>query len=118
MHNKQNHPRTECAVLDTIIEQAETVPVTAAVILRAMRAYSCLTKNGAPMGKGELDMCAEQYLRDKFNIEIDFEIQDALDKLERLGIVERSGESYSALPVQAALAKLDAAWDRYFNFTA
>jgi len=46
LHNKQNHPRTECAVLDTIIEQAETVPVTAAVIFRAMRAYSCLTKNG------------------------------------------------------------------------
>jgi len=38
LHNKQNHPRTECAVLDTIIEKAETVPVTAAVILRAMRA--------------------------------------------------------------------------------
>ena len=35
-----------CSVLDSIIEQAETVPVTGATILRAMRAYSCLTKNG------------------------------------------------------------------------
>jgi hypothetical protein len=35
-----------CSVLDTIIEQAETVQVTGATILRAMRAYSCLTKNG------------------------------------------------------------------------
>jgi hypothetical protein len=35
-----------CSVLDTIIEQAETVPVTGTTILRAMRAYSCLTKNG------------------------------------------------------------------------
>ena len=35
-----------CSVLDTFIEQAEDVPVTGATILRAMRAYSCLTKNG------------------------------------------------------------------------
>jgi hypothetical protein len=35
-----------CSVLDSIIEQAETVQVTGATILRAMRAYSCLTKNG------------------------------------------------------------------------
>ena len=35
-----------CSVLDSIIEQAETVEVTGPTILRAMRAYSCLTKNG------------------------------------------------------------------------
>jgi len=35
-----------CSVLDSIIEQAETVEVTGATILRAMRAYSCLTKKG------------------------------------------------------------------------
>jgi hypothetical protein len=29
-----------------MIEQAETAAVTGATILRAMRAYSCLTKNG------------------------------------------------------------------------
>jgi hypothetical protein len=34
------------SVLDSIIEQAETVQVTGPTILRAMRAYSCLTKNG------------------------------------------------------------------------
>ena len=35
-----------CSVLDSMIEQAETAPVTGATVLRAMRAYSCLTKNG------------------------------------------------------------------------
>ena len=34
------------SVLDSIIEQAETVQVTGSTILRAMRVYSCLTKNG------------------------------------------------------------------------
>jgi len=32
------------SVLDSIIEQAETVQVTGSTILRAMRVYSCLTK--------------------------------------------------------------------------
>ena len=35
-----------CSVLDSMIEQPETVQVTGCTILRAMRAYSCLTKNG------------------------------------------------------------------------
>src|SRR5262249_42086867 len=34
------------SVLDSLIEQVEDVPVTGATILRAIRAYSCLTKNG------------------------------------------------------------------------
>ena len=34
------------SVLDSIIEQAESVQVTGSTILRAMRVYSCLTKNG------------------------------------------------------------------------
>ena len=34
------------AALDIIIEQAETAPVTATAIIRAIRAYSCLTDDG------------------------------------------------------------------------
>src|SRR5262249_29471655 len=35
-----------CGVLESIIEQVESAPVTANAIIRAMRAYSCLTKHG------------------------------------------------------------------------
>jgi hypothetical protein len=34
------------SVLDSMVEQCETAPVTAAVILRAIRAYSCLKAHG------------------------------------------------------------------------
>ncbi len=98
-------------VLDLMVGAGEEQDVKEAFL-----AYACLIKNGAPMGKGELDMCAEQFLRDKLQVEIDFEITDALAKLERLGLVERNGESYAAILVEAALEKLDAAWDHYFNF--
>ena len=43
---------------------------------------------------------------------------DALAKLERLGLVTRDGETYAAVPVGDGLAKLDAAWDNVFNFSA
>ena len=34
------------SVLDSIVEQVETVPITASSILRAIRAYSCLKAHG------------------------------------------------------------------------
>ena len=98
-------------VLDLMIGAGEEQDVKEAFL-----AYSCLLKHGQPMGKGELDICAEQFLREKLKLEIDFEIQDALAKLERLGLVESREEMYSAIPVEAALQKLDAAWDNYFHF--
>jgi len=35
-----------CTVLDSIIEQAESAPVTGYTIIRAIRAYSCIRANG------------------------------------------------------------------------
>jgi len=84
----------------------------------AFLAYAMLAHAGAPMGKGELDMTCEQFLREKLNLAIDFEIGDALAKLERLGLIVSDQESYRAAPVRDALAKLDAAWDNLFNFSA
>ena len=60
----------------------------------------------------------EAFLRERFALEIDFEIHDALGKLERLGLVTHEGETYSAVPPSDALAKLDVAWDGLFSFSA
>ena len=48
---------------------------------------------------------------------LDDEIVDALAKLERLGLVTRDGESWTAIAPAEALAKLDTAWDGLFNFS-
>jgi Protein of unknown function (DUF3754) len=81
-------------------------------------AYFTLARHGAPMAKGELDLACEAFLREALKLEINFEIGDALAKLERLGLVTRDGETYAAVPVSDGLAKLDAAWDSVFNFSA
>ena len=49
-------------------------------------------------------------------LKVDFEIGDALAKLERLRIVARTGESYRAQPLAKALEMLDWTWDNYFKY--
>lgn len=61
----------------------------------------------------ELDDYVELDLERRLNIEVDFEIADALAKLERAGIVEKSGDRYRAVPLEAAQARLDRLWQEY-----
>lgn len=100
-------------VLDLLISAGEEQDAKEAFL-----AYATLARVGAPMGKGELDMACETFLRERLHLEIDFEIGDALAKLERLGLVTREGESYRAIASADALTLLDAAWDGVFSFSA
>ena len=84
----------------------------------AFLAYFVLRREARPLVKAEIDNFCEAFLRDQFGLEIDFEIQDALGKLERLGLVTHENESYSAVAPADALVRLDAAWDGLFSFSA
>jgi hypothetical protein len=81
-------------------------------------AYFCLWKYAPPEGwtAEQLDDYAELYLDGKANLKVDFEIGDALAKLERLQIVRKSGSVYHAQPLDKALEALDWTWDNYFNY--
>ncbi|MGE3839936.1 MAG: DUF3754 domain-containing protein [Hyphomonadaceae bacterium] len=83
----------------------------------ALLAYTLLLRAETGMGKGELDLAAETFLRARLQLDLDFEIGDALAKLERLGLVSHDSGHYRALSTGDALARLDAAWDSYFNFS-
>ncbi len=81
-------------------------------------AYFCLWKYAPLEGwtAEQLDDFVELYLEGNANLKIDFEIGDALSKLERLQIVRRSGGTYHAQPLDKALQVLDSTWDHYFEF--
>lgn len=100
-------------VLDLLVGAGEEQDTKEAYL-----AYSILRREGRPLAKGELDNFCEAFLRERFGLEIDFEIHDALGKLERLGLVTREGDAYSAVAPGDALVKLDTAWDGLFNFSA
>jgi len=81
-------------------------------------AYFCLWKYAPPEGwtAEQLDDYVELYLEGNANLKVDFEIGDALAKLERLKIVRKVGDIYHAEPLDKALKMLDWTWDNYFKY--
>ena len=81
-------------------------------------AYYFLWQEG-PRTAPELDARCEKFLKDEFNLLLDFDIEDALQKLCKNEIVQMeedpvTGEvHYHALPIAKALEKLNARWHSY-----
>ena len=53
---------------------------------------------------------------DQYHCQLDFEISDALGKLERMQLVTFDGENYQAPPLTQAKQRLDQRWDSIFNY--
>jgi hypothetical protein len=99
-------------VLYGLIAAAEEQDVKEAAL-----AYHALLAQGA-MTKEALDDRIEAFLRERVSFDVDFEIQDALGKLQRLKLVEAEGETLRAAAPKDALSRLDEAWDGIFNYAA
>ena len=80
----------------------------------AMLAYFFLL--GEPMSQASLDARIEAWLRRQFSCDVDFEIDDGIAKLERLGLLTRTREILSVPPLPEALSRLDRHWDDLFRF--
>jgi hypothetical protein len=63
-----------------------------------------------------LDDYVELELEQLVNLKVDFEIEDALQKLEKLNLVEKVNDRYRAVPLAKALETLDSIWDNYFRY--
>jgi hypothetical protein len=77
--------------------------------------YFLLTADEAP-AEAALDRQIERWLNETFQVHVDFEVHDALGKLDRLGLLRRNGEKLSVPPPEQALAVLDRIWDNYFEY--
>lgn len=65
----------------------------------------------------QIDRAAEKLLRERCDLKVDFEIDDALDKLRRLNLIEAlPGEKWRAVSATSALYELDRAWDNFFTY--
>ncbi|GBC59277.1 hypothetical protein DENIS_0213 [Desulfonema ishimotonii] len=82
----------------------------------AVLAYYFLLAEDRDFTKPQLDNAVEEWLDDLYDCRIDFEIEDALGKLERLGLVERDGAVIRPKNLEAAKAQLDQIWDNYFTW--
>jgi len=64
----------------------------------------------------QLDDYIEMDLEAKVKLKLDFEIGDAIAKLESLQLVTSEGGHYQAVAIDRALQLLDQRWDNYFPY--
>jgi len=106
-HNINNN----AGIFDYIIGAAEEQECKEAFL-----AFYFLFTATEPLVQTELDARVEAWLAQNFGADIDFEVDDAVAKLERLGVLRRDGDKLSVMGLDDALAKLDHRWDNFFTF--
>ncbi len=81
----------------------------------SLLAYYFLLTSQGPLSRSELDRKAEAWMATKWQCAIDFEIDDALEKLIALKLVHAAGGKFTALPLSEGIRVLDQQWDNYFT---
>lgn len=84
----------------------------------AILAYYFLRTSEQPLTRKELDSKIESWLLEQWQCDVNFEIDDALEKLIALQLVQQSNDSYTAITIEAGIKKLDQRWDDYFEPSA
>jgi hypothetical protein len=77
----------------------------------ALLAYYFLLTSGQSMTRKQLDHTIEHWFADQWDCKLDFEIGDALAKIQRLGLVKEDQGLLSAVALPQATAILDKIWD-------
>jgi Protein of unknown function (DUF3754) len=95
--------------LDHIVGSAEEQECKEAFL-----AYYFLATAPAPMAQNALESSVEDWLRDMFQVDAEFEVSEALGKLERLELLRRDSDTLAVLPLDAALEALDRRWTGFF----
>lgn len=80
----------------------------------AILAYYFLLTQG-PKTRKQLDTAIEDWLAGQWQCNVDFEIDDALNKLLVLSLVSEENGQLSAITLEQAIKKLDDRWDNYFT---
>ena len=80
-----------------------------------MLAYLFLAAAEQGLTRSELDRAVEDWLASGWDCRIDFEVDDALNKLAHWGLLHRAGERTQVLAPAAAKTRLDRIWDAYFE---
>jgi hypothetical protein len=100
-------------VIACLIDEAEEQDCREAIL-----AYYYLWRFAGPAGwtSEELDDRIERELERLAKLKVDFEVEDALEKLVRMKLATQSGDRFVAVPIDQALEALDETWDRIFMY--
>ena len=81
-----------------------------------MLAYSFLLQNKQPTSAEVLDQQIESWFKKEFNCELDFDVKDALSKLQHIGLAHEKHNEWTVLPIDEALKRVDEIWDGIFEY--
>lgn len=98
-------------VLKQLVDRAEGEELKEAIL-----AYRFLLEEEDGLTLEELDARIERWLAERWEVDVDFDAEDALGKLERLGLARREQDNWRVLPLEEALRELDRRWDGAFDF--
>ena len=82
---------------------------------QALLMYHFIRKAAASPTTAEIKTRVEAWLAKSFGVKLDFEIDDALQTLERFGLLQRDAERLSVLPLDRAIPQLREVWDNFFK---
>ena len=98
-------------VFHTLIDAAEEEDFKEVLL-----AYTFLLNSEEGLSKSALDKKIEAWFMSKYNCHLDFEISDAIEKLERMQLVTVKGDIYQAISLAQAKQHLDKRWDSLFDY--
>lgn len=102
----------DTGVLHHLVDDAEEEEVKEALL-----GWHFLRAADRPLTTEELDEAVESWFRDSWDLEMDFEVNDGVDKLRRLRLVTTDDDGrLAAVPVDEAMRRLDERWDSYFQY--
>jgi Protein of unknown function (DUF3754) len=91
-------------VIHHLVDSAEEEEAKEAIL-----GYAYLLAHG-PATAADLDARIEAWLKDLLGKPVDFEVADAVAKLERFALVTREGERFAAVPIDQALSAIGKRW--------
>ena len=101
------------SVLSVVVDMAEEQEVKEAIL-----AYTVLVMNQPnTFTEDSLDQYIESWLMNSFGVDIDFEVDDALAKLDRMRLLSTNESGLlSVKDIQDTLLLLDDYWDNLYDF--
>ncbi|MEZ8139345.1 MAG: TMEM143 family protein, partial [Candidatus Poseidoniaceae archaeon] len=100
------------AVLNMVIDMAEEQEVKEALL-----AYTFLLVDQKNHDYDSLDQRIEQWLLDTFDVDVGFEIEDAIRKLGDMKLLSKKDDgSLVVLPIKESLKILDNYWDQIYGY--
>jgi len=86
------------------------------VLKETILAYTFLYKSPHTLTAEELDLQIESWFKNTLNTELDFDVKDALLKLDNLGLGKEKNGKWEVIDLDKALVQIDELWDGVFDY--